>query len=120
MVPVGVVQEVLAMAMAMGDVVDLAALPLEGGPWIWDHQLENIPSRAKVESWILLALVEEGPMAMDLVEQVEPMAMDLVEDMDQVEPMAMDLVVLVAMDPVDVDMEMDLDPMAVVVWAVWA
>lgn len=113
------VQEVLAMAMAMGDAVDPAASPLEGGPWIWGHQLEDIPSRAKVESWILSASVEEGPTAME-VDQVEPMAMDLVEDMDQVESMAMDLVVLVAMDPVDVDMEMDLDPMAVVVWAVWA
>ena len=111
------VQEVLAMAM--GDAVDPAASPLEGGPWIWGHQLEDIPSRAKVESWILSASVEEGPTAME-VDQVEPMAMDLVEDMDQVESMAMDLVVLVAMDPVDVDMEMDLDPMAVVVWAVWA
>lgn len=113
------VQEVLAMAMAMGDAVDPAASPLEGGPWIWGHQLEDIPSRAKAESWILSALVEEGPTALE-VDQVEPMAMDLVEDMDQVESMAMDLVVLVAMDPVDVDMEMDLDPMAAVVWAVWA
>lgn len=111
------VQEVLAMAMAMGDAVDPAASPLEGGPWIWGHQLEDIPSRAKVESWILSASVEEGPTAME-VDQVEPMAMDLVEDMDQVESMAMDLVV--ATDPVDVDMEMDLDPMAVVVWAEWA
>lgn len=111
------VQEVLAMAM--GDAVDPAASPLEGGPWIWGHQLEDIPSRAKAESWILSALVEEGPTALE-VDQVEPMAMDLVEDMDQVESMAMDLVVLVAMDPVDVDMEMDLDPMAAVVWAVWA